>query len=118
MSHIQFFRKMSQIMSDYYGNIFHQLVSETAQNLNYLCCSGGVQLRRHRSSQGLDSSGHCHHGGHSGDHDDHHHHHPGNNRHSIHIDSATHAAITGLETLDFPVRKKTWPPDGPRYCNI
>ena len=80
----------------------------------FMCSSGSVQLRRHRSSQGLDTGGHCHHGDHIVDHDEHHHHHPGN-RHSIHFDSVTHAAITGLETLDFPVRKKTWPPDGPRY---
>ena len=34
-------------------------------------------------------------------------------RHSVHWDSAAHAS-SGLETLDFPPRKKTWPPDGSR----
>ena len=62
-----------------------------------------VQLRRHRSTQGLNTGGHheggqCDHGAH------------GQARHSVHWDNAA----SGLETLDFPVRKKTWPPDGPR----
>ena len=71
-----------------------------------------VQLRRHRSSQGLDT---CHTGdpGDSGADTGHCHHHHGGNRHSVHFDSVSHA-MSGLETLDFPVRKKTWPPDGPR----
>ena len=70
-----------------------------------------VQLRRHRSSQGLDT---CHTGepGDSGD-TGHCHYHAGGSRHSVHFDSVSHA-MSGLETLDFPVRKKTWPPDGPR----
>ena len=34
-------------------------------------------------------------------------------RHSVHWDSVAHAS-SGLETLDFPPRKKTWPPDGSR----
>ena len=60
--------------------------------------SGPVPLRRHRSSQNLDT---CHHN-------------QPNNRHSVHFDSVSHA-MSGLETLDFPPRKKTWPPDGPRW---
>ena len=38
-------------------------------------------------------------------------------RHSVHWDSAAHAS-SGLETLDFPPRKKTWPPDGSRLVMV
>ena len=34
------------------------------------------------------------------------------------FDSLSHAAISGPETLDFPPRKRTWPPDGPRLKSI
>lgn len=60
--------------------------------------SGPVPLRRHRSNQNLPDS--CHHL-------------LSHNRHSVHFDSVSHA-VSGLETLDFPPRKKTWPQDGPR----
>ena len=73
--------------------------------------SAPVQLRRHRSSQGLDT---CQGGGYRDTCHQVAHVSAPNNRHSVHFDSLSHAAISGLETLDFPVRKKTWPPDGPR----
>merc|ERR1711892_1586150 len=64
------------------------------------CFNQSVQLRRHRSTHALDQAEyeqarHL------------------SNRHSVHFDSVNHA-MSGLETLDFPVRKKTWPPDGAR----
>ena len=60
-----------------------------------------VRLRRHRSSHALDLADGCEAALQLG------------NRHSVHFDTARHAQ-SGLETLDFPPRKKTWPPDGPR----
>ena len=99
-----------------YGRIRHTIIaarhlpgcSHYSNVLNY---SGPVQLRRHRSSQGLDTcqGGGCRDTCHSMPHVPH-----PNNRHSVHFDSLSHAAISGLETLDFPPRKKTWPPEGPR----
>jgi len=64
------------------------------------CFNQSVQLRRHRSTHALDHAEY----GHARN--------PAN-RHSVHFDSVNHA-MSGLETLDFPVRKKTWPPDGAR----
>ena len=61
---------------------------------------GSIQLRRHRSTHALEHAEFDQTRNPS-------------NRHSVHFDSANHA-MSGLETLDFPVRKKTWPPDGSR----
>ena len=64
------------------------------------CFNQATQLRRHRSTHALD-------------HTEFEQTRNPANRHSVHFDSVNHA-MSGLETLDFPVRKKTWPPDGAR----
>ena len=75
--------------------------NNSARSRNEALSGGPVLLRRHRSSQNLEladcSDSACH----------------SQARHSVHFDSLSHA-VSGLETLDFPPRKKTWPPDGPR----